>query len=92
MQPQYLGPLIVISRNKGGAYIVSELDGSVFNRPVAAFRVIPYSAWQKLKIPLLEELIDISQKRLQELKDSEDQDPKADDEAYGKDFEDYWWQ
>ena len=92
MWPQYLGLLIVISRNKGGSYIVSELDRSVFDRPVAAFRVFPYSARQKLKIPPLEELIDISQKWLQELKDSKDQDPKADNEVYGKDFEDYWWQ
>ena len=89
MQPRYLGPLIVISRNKGGTYIVSELDGSVFNQPVAAFRVISYSIRQKLKIPSLEELINISQKRLQELKDSKDQDFKADDKAYGEDFEDY---
>ena len=62
IQPQYLGPLIVISRSKGGAYIISELDSSVFDRPVAAFQVIPYSTRQKLKIPPLEELIDISQK------------------------------
>ena len=57
---------------------------------MAAIQVIPYSARQKLKIPPLEELIEISQKRLQELKDSKDQDPKADNKAYGKDFEDYW--
>ena len=34
---RYLGSLIVISQNKGGAYIVSELDGLVFNRPISAF-------------------------------------------------------
>ena len=89
MRPQYLGPLIVVSRNEGGTYIILELDSSVFNQPMAAFRVIPYFARQKLKIPPLEELINISQKQLQELKDSKDQDPEEDDEAYSKDFEDY---
>jgi hypothetical protein len=37
MRPQYLGPLIILSRNKRGAYIIAELDGSVFNQPIAAF-------------------------------------------------------
>ena len=64
MWPCYLGPLIVISKNNGGTYIVLELDGSVFDQPIAAFQVIPYFARQKLNIPPLEELIDILQKRL----------------------------
>jgi hypothetical protein len=71
MCPQYLGPLIVISQNQGGTYIIAELDGSVFHRPVAAFQVIPYLACSKITIPLLAELLDISQCRLQELEESD---------------------
>jgi hypothetical protein len=37
MHPRYLEPLIVLSRNKGGAYIMTELDGSVLDQPIAAF-------------------------------------------------------
>src|ERR1700678_4428675 len=80
MRPRYLGPLIVISRNRGGAYILAELDGSVFDRPIAAFRVIPYFARRKLNLPPLDKLLDISQHRLQELKDSEAADPEDDDD------------
>ena len=80
MRARYLGPLIVISRNKGGAYIIAELDGSVFDRPIAAFRVIPYFARTKIDIPPLDELLDISQQRLQELCDSTDTDPEDLDE------------
>ena len=87
MRARYLGPLIVIARNKGGAYILAELDGSVFDRPVAAFRVLPYFARTALDVPSLEDLIDISQERLKQMEDSltidpddeEDEDPLRDD-------------
>ena len=79
MRARYLGPVIVLARNKGGAYILSELDGSVFHRPVAAFRVIPYFARTKIDLPPLDELLDISRQRLQELKESEAQDPDEED-------------
>ena len=42
IQPRYLGPYIVISYNKGGAYLICELHGLVFQRPITTFRVIPY--------------------------------------------------
>ena len=86
MRARYLGPLIVITRNKGGAYIIAELDGAVFDRPIAAFRVIPYFARTKLDLPPLEELIDISQNRLKEMSESTDVDP--DDEEAEDPFND----
>jgi hypothetical protein len=70
MRPRYLGPLIVISRNKGGAYIICELDGTVLHRPIAAFRVIPYFARKSLPLP--EEFLDIDTNRLREMEQSND--------------------
>jgi hypothetical protein len=82
MRARYLGPLIIISRNKGGAYIVAELDGSVLDRPIAAFRVVPYFARTSLDLPSLEELIDISKERLTKMEQSHSADPEdiSDDE------------
>jgi hypothetical protein len=76
MKPRYLGPLIVISRNRGGAYIVAELDGSVFDRPVAAFRLIPY--FPRTAIPILTGILDANSQRIRELEDSDfTDDPEA---------------
>src|SRR5215470_4576975 len=59
MRPRYTGPLVVLARNYGGAYIICELDGSVFHRPVAAFRLLPYKA--RKSIPLSQEVLDIDE-------------------------------
>ena len=75
MHVRYLSPLIVISQNKGGGYIISELNGSVFDHPIAAFRVIPYFTRQHMDIPPLDELIDISAHRLCGLKSSTTANP-----------------
>ncbi|KAL7281404.1 hypothetical protein ACG7TL_004717 [Trametes sanguinea] len=70
MRPRYTGPLVVISRNRGGAYVLCELDGSVLHRAIAAFRLIPYLA--RGAIPLPANFTDISHKRLSELIASDD--------------------
>lgn len=69
MRPRYTGPLVVVSCNRGGAYVLCELDGTVLHQPVAAFRVILYLAREA--IPLPEGFADISGKRLHELVTSE---------------------
>ncbi|KAL7278567.1 hypothetical protein ACG7TL_007566 [Trametes sanguinea] len=70
MRPRYTGPLVVISRNRGGAYVLCELNGSVLHRAIAAFRLIPYLA--RGAIPLPANFTDISSKRLSELIVSDD--------------------
>jgi hypothetical protein len=72
MWPCYLGPLIVISRNFGGTYILCELDGSVFHQPIAAFRVVPYFARGSITLPSC--FLDIPTQRLDELENTLDVD------------------
>src|SRR5277367_2332165 len=50
MKPRYLGPLIIVARNKGGTYIVCELDGSVLHYPIAAIHLIPYLARKSIQL------------------------------------------
>ncbi len=70
MRARYLGPLVVVSRNRGGAYILAELNGVVFDRPIAQFRVIPYKARKSIPLPDLSSL-DVSSARIRELELSE---------------------
>lgn len=88
MRPRYLGPLIVISRNKGGAYIVCELNGSVFNRPIAAFRVIPYFARKSIALPNLSDFLDTNTNRLRKMEDASSLGDDDDNlEHIGPDFD-----
>jgi hypothetical protein len=70
MCARYLGPLVVVSRNKGRAYIICELNGSVFDRSIAAFRVIPYFARKAIKLPDLSDFLDIPLESLSNMEGS----------------------
>ena len=71
MRARYLGPYLVVSRNRGGAYILSELDGAVFDRPVAAFHVLPYFACRD-PIAFRPDVLDVDTQRIRELEASTD--------------------
>ena len=78
----------MLARNKGGAYIIWELNGSVFDRPVATFCVIPYFARKSLPLPDLDKFIDLSTKRLRSMEESTRSGPDdedADDMGAGDD-------
>jgi hypothetical protein len=75
MQPRYFGPMVVVSRNKGGTYIICELDGTLMHNPVAAFRAVPYFARDYIEIPDLERHLNVSVERLRELEASSAADP-----------------
>jgi hypothetical protein len=69
--------LIVVSRNYGGAYILSESDGTVLHRPIAAFHLLSYFACKS--IPLPPDIIDIDNTHLQEMEHSLDTDGDEED-------------
>ena len=80
MKPQYLGPIMVVVQNRGSAYIVAELNDSVWQEKVGAFRIIPYHARRRMELPQdLLNFIDISRETLAELRESTDTPKSVDD-------------
>lgn len=67
MRPCYLGPLVVVSCNKGGVYIVCKLDSTLYHNPVAAYHVIPYFTRDYIELLDFEKYSDISVKWLCEM-------------------------
>ena len=98
MKARYLGPMVVIRRNDGGSYIVAEMDGSVMQDKIAAFRVIPYFARRHIDLPEdLQEILDQSEEAIDDLirrvekdaeKGLESEDLTAEDKAEDFDEED----
>ena len=68
MKPRYLGPMIVVRKSQDGTYILAELDGSVWQNKVAAFKVLPYLSRRKLNFNTeVKDLLDALEESLLEL-------------------------
>jgi hypothetical protein len=51
MQPRWWGPCIIIRKTMGGAYVIAEMNGAVFQNKISPFRVRPYNARHKVSLP-----------------------------------------
>jgi hypothetical protein len=60
--------------------VLCELNGSVFDHPVAAFRVIPYFARKALALPNLNDYLDVPISHIEEMEQSTSSSDSADDE------------
>ena len=77
MCPRYFGPMIVVMRNRGGAYILCDLDGTVAHSPIAAFRLVPYFPRREIDTLniCLDDYLDVPDDCIRELKQTTSADP-----------------
>ena len=59
--------MIIVSCNKGSAYIICNLDSTLAHTPVVAFRVVPYFTRKSLDIPDIQQHIDMTVAHLQQM-------------------------
>ena len=78
MYLRYRGPMVVIRRTRGGAYIIAEMDGTVLKDKVGAFRVIPHHArYEPIELPEnIHDLIDLSPEQLESMVQDEEDEPE----------------
>ena len=87
MKPRYLGPMVVVERTFGGAYILAELDGAVSRSRFAAFRLVKYRPRDPRKVRNIK--IDLRtdynwdgrEEEKEEGEEKEGQDSESDEEA-----------
>ena len=70
MRPRYFGLMVVISKNRGGAYIICNLNDTLTHSSVTAFRIVPYFARDNIDLLDLEQHIDMSAACLCKLEDT----------------------
>ena len=77
MHPRYFGLMIVVTRNRGGAYILCNLDRTVAHSPIAAFRLIPYFPHCEIDTLniCLDDYLDVPDDRIRKLKQTTSADP-----------------
>ena len=69
--------MIIVTRNRGGTYILCDLDGTVAHSPIAAFCLVPYFPCREIDTLniCLDDYLDVPDDRIRELEQTTSADP-----------------